>query len=144
MIPKKISKLNLIIFIILLSINQSSLSSPPEIIFSKESGFYDLEFDLILTSTENQKIYYTTDGSDPTNSNTTQEYYQPIKIKDRTSEPNFYSNYEEKENSPTSISIGVGYKKPPYNIDKAMIIRAVIKNSNSFSKIYQKTYFITT
>ena len=40
---------------------------------------------------------------------------------------------------------GLNVKKPPFNVDKAMIIRAVTKNSeNNFSKIFQKSYFITT
>ena len=137
------------LFTILLPLNQSRFLSDKgnnseEIIFSKESGFYDLEFELTLTSKENSNIYYTIDGSDPTNSKTAQEYSEPIKIIDRTSEPNIYSAYDEDENSLTSISRGLRYKKPKFNVDKAMIVRAVSKNSNGYSKIFQHTYFITT
>ena len=139
----------ILLFTILLPLNQSRFLSnqdnnSPEIIFSKESGFYDSEFELTLTSSENSEIYYTIDGSDPTNSTTVQKYSEPIKIIDRTSEPNIYSTYEENEKSPTSISRGIGYKKPKFNVDKAMIVRAVSKNSNGYSKIFQHTYFITT
>ena len=139
----------ILLFTILLPLNQSRFLSnqdnnSPEIIFSKESGFYDSEFELTLTSSENSEIYYTIDGSDPTNSTTVKKYSEPIKIIDRTSEPNIYSAYEENDNSLTSISRGTWYKKPKFNVDKAMIVRAVSKNSNGYSKIFQHTYFITT
>ena len=145
------SRLSLIIclFTILFPLSESRFlsnqdSNSQEVIFSKESGFYDSEFDLTLTSSENSEIYYTIDGSDPTNSETAQKYSEPIKIIDRTSEPNIYSAYEENDNSLTSISRGTWYKKPKFNVDKAMIVRAVSKNSNGYSKIFQHTYFITT
>ena len=139
----------ILLFTILLTLNQSRFLSnqnnnSQEIIFSKESGFYDSEFELILISKENSNIYYTIDGSDPTNSKTAQEYSEPIKIIDRTSEPNIYSAYDEDDNSLTSISRGTWYKKPKFNVDKGMIVRAVSKNSNGYSKIFQHTYFITT
>ena len=114
------------------------------ITFSRDSGFYPTEFTLILTSLDDSPIYYTTDGNDPTNSNTSKVYTEPIKIKDRTEEPNIYSNYDEDENSPISICRGLGYKKPNYLVEKGMIIRAVAKNDQGFSKIYSKSYFITT
>ena len=108
-----VSLLNLVIilFTIVFPINESRFLSnkdinSQEVIFSKESGFYDSEFDLTLTSSENSEIYYTIDGSDPTNSTTVQKYSEPIKIIDRTSEPNIYSAYEENDNSLTSISRG--------------------------------------
>ena len=145
------SRLSLIIclFTILFPLSESRFlsnqdSNSQEVIFSKESGFYDSEFDLTLTSSENSEIYYTIDGSDPTNSETAQKYSEPIKIVDRTSEPNIYSEYQEDEDSPTSISRGTRYKKPPFNVDKAMVVRAVSKNSNGYGKILQHTYFITT
>ena len=138
-----------LLFTILFSLTQPRFlanedSNSPEVIFSKDSGFYDTEFELTLTSPQNYEIYYTVDGSDPTNSESAQKYSEPIKIVDRTSEPNIYSSYEENETSPYSISRGVGYKKPPFNVDKAMIVRAVAKNSNDFGKILQRSYFITT
>ena len=133
---------------ILLPLNQPRFlsnedSNPQEIIFSQESGFYDLEFDLTLTSSGSSEIYYTIDGSDPTNSETAKKYSEPIKIVDRTSEPNIYSAYAEND-SLSSISRGTGYKKPTFNVDKAMIVRAASKNSNGFGKIYQHSYFIKT
>ena len=130
--------------IILLLISIHFISTQEEVIFSQESGFYHTEFLLTLsTSSESSQIFYTEDGTDPTNSITVKEYTEPIKITDRSQENNYYSNYEENLDSPLSISIYYGYKKPPFPIEKAMVIRAVSKKEKSYGKIISKTYFIT-
>jgi len=114
------------------------------IIFSKDSGFYSQEFLLTLSSLdENSKIYYTLDGSDPTTSPSAKEYTEPILIKDRTEEPNYLSNYEEVRDSQLSICLNINYTKPNFLVDKAMIIRTVLRKETGFDKIYDKTYFIT-
>ena len=136
-------KKNILTFEILLII--FSLSYSQDIIFSKESGFYPTEFLLSLSSSnEEAKIYFTIDGSDPTNSNTTKEYIEPILIKDRSNESNIYSDIEENEDSPVSVSRGIGFKKPPFLVDKCMVIRVVAKNNNLYGNITEKVYFITT
>ena len=120
-------------------------SSKEDVIFSKDSGFYDSEFLLRLsTSSEALKIFYTTDGSDPTNSTTSTEYIGPIRIIDRSQEPNIYGNYEEDMDSPYSISYNKNYKKPPFLLEKAMVVRAISKSSNGFSDVVDNIYFITT
>ena len=116
--------------------------SPPK--FSKESGFYDDEFLLILSSTENSEIYYTIDSTDPLNSNSTHLYKEPIKIYDRSSEPNLYSEIGDDPESPLYIAPMGGYNKPKYLLDKAMIIRAFCKNEEGQSKIIDHSYFVTT
>ena len=121
--------------------NKILISSP---IFSNHSGFYNKDFYLSLFTSEQSKIYYTTDGSDPLNSKTSQIYEQPILIYDRTEEPNIYSEYGENENSSISISIGTNYKPPSYPLDKAMVVRAVSKNSYGVSKVVDNIYFVTT
>ena len=68
--------------LLLFSLNNAQDS----ITFSKDSGFYPSDFSLTLTSSNGAKIYYTTDGSDPTNSNTVKEYTGPIQVKDRSNE----------------------------------------------------------
>jgi hypothetical protein len=119
------------------------LIEPP--IFSKESGFYEEEFLLILSSSEGTKIYYTIDGSDPLNSSTSKIYKEPIKIYDRSSEPNFYAEIGEEQNSPLSIgSMGGGYKRPNYLLDKPMVVRACSKNNERNSIVISHTYFVTT
>ena len=115
------------------------------IIFSKDSGFYPEEFLLSLSSLqENSKIFYTLDGSSPISSPSSKEYTEPILIKDRTEKPNNLSNYEEVLNSQLSICLNMNYSKPNFLVDKAMIVRAVLKTETGFDKIYDKTYFITT
>ena len=131
---------NLILIILILGLSYSQ----DIITFSQESGFYPAEFSLSLSSPNNLKIYYTVDGSDPTNSNTAKEYTGPIQIKDRSDEPNIYSDYAEDENSPISVSRGTGYQKPPFLVEKGMVVRAVTKNDQGFSKVVEKSYFITT
>ena len=56
-------KANLYLFIFLLLF--SLYNSQDTITFSQESGFYPNDFTLTLTSSDNSKIFYTTDGSDP-------------------------------------------------------------------------------
>ena len=51
-------------------------------IFSKESGFYNNEFLLTLSSSQRSEIYYTTDSSNPLYSTTVKRYKEPIKIYD--------------------------------------------------------------
>ena len=116
--------------------------NPP--IFSENSGFFENEFMLIISSYEESEIYYTVDGSNPSNSNTSKIYKNPILIYDRSNEPNIYSEYEENDDSPFSITRGMGYKKPNYLLDKPMIVRAIAKNEFGISKIVEKTFFITT
>ena len=113
--------------------------------FSRISGFYQEEFKLKLSSEENTTIYYTLDSTDPKTSPTTQEFKDYILIYDRSSEPNIYSAFCEDEDSPVSISRFHGFKSPQYPVDKAMIVRAVAKNSKGeFSEVASKTYFVTT
>ena len=65
--------------------------------FSQTSGFYDSGFSLELTANEGEKIYYTTDGSDPRTSDTRIEYTAPIEIKDRSNDPNVVSAVPTEE-----------------------------------------------
>ncbi len=66
------------------------ISSPD---FSVESGFYKDGFKLSITAdAEGGKIYYTTDGSDPSDSDTKILYTSPISVVDRTGQPNVICN----------------------------------------------------
>jgi hypothetical protein len=112
--------------------------------FSKESGFYDNEFLLTLSSSQGSEIYYTTDSSNPLNSTTVKRYKEPIKIYDRSSDPNVYAEIGDDENSPLFIGSFGGYKRPKYLIDKAMVIRAYCENEDGTSEIIDNTYFVTT
>lgn len=122
------------------SANASVVSAPT---FSQVSGFYGTDFSLTLNSAFGTTIYYTLDGTDPTTSNTAVQYSGAINVQDRTSQPNIYSRYEEN-NTAQSISNGVGYKQPPFNVEKATVVRAAAKSSDGkFSSVVNQTYFIT-
>ena len=121
--------------------NESKVKPPK---FSRVSGFYPEEFKLRIQSEENTKIYYTLDSTDPTTSETSQEYKDYILIYDRTQEPNDISSIIEDEQSPVSISRDTRYKPPNYPVDKAMIIRAVAKDEDGdYSPVVTKVYFVT-
>ena len=116
--------------------------NPPQ--FSRISGFYPDTFKLKLFSKENYTIYYTVDSTDPRNSSSTIKYKDHILIYDKSSEPNVYSAIGVNDSSPVSIAIQSRFSVPFYPVDKAMIIRAVAKNSDGdFSEIITKTYFVT-
>ncbi|MGN0580325.1 MAG: CotH kinase family protein [Ruminococcus sp.] len=113
--------------------------------FSAQSGFYDTDFKLTLSAENNAAIYYTIDGSDPTDSASAQLYTGAIEVRDRTDQPNLWSAYAENENSPQSVCLGVGYKQPTFNVDKATVVRAAAKSADGiFSDVISQTYFVTT
>lgn len=105
-------------------------------LYSAKSGFYDSEFDLELSATDNEKIYYTLDGSVPTIDS--EEYQGPIRVYNRSSEPNQYRSiqnvqeeYSEKE------EIG---QEP---VDKAFIVRSIAVDAEGrCSEVSTRTFFI--
>ena len=111
---------------------QTSLKEPK---LSRESGFYDEAFDLTITAKAGQKIYYTTDGSEP-DPETSQEYTGPIHIEDSSSRPNVIS-------ARTDLSPGSDYT-PAETVDKAVIIRAAAYDpyGNRISRSVTGSYFI--
>lgn len=104
--------------------------SSPE--FSMESGFYKDEFNLQLHSSDNVKIYYTLDSSDPTEESTL--YTEPIKVYDPSKNPNV-------ANARNDLSIFSNTIKNP--VDKMFIVRAIaISDDGNKSQIITKNYFI--
>ncbi len=104
-------------------------------VFSQESGFYDAEFQLSVTSTEGCRILYTTDGTDPTTSATAQTYNGTLHINNNTNNANQLSAgkdislYEDAD--------------PNFNIDKGHVIRAVCVDADgNFSDVVTKSYYI--
>ena len=112
--------------------------------FWENSGFYDKEFSLTLSCPQDGELFYTTDSSNPLDSTTAQSYKDPIKIYDRSKEPNFYAEMGDNQNSPSYVGSMEQYQRPKYLIDKAMVIRAYCKNKEGNSKVYTNIYFVTT
>lgn len=105
-----------------------------EIIFSHKSGFYKDNFQLEITCNDTKaKIYYTTDGSVPSEASTL--YSQPIALKNRSNEPNVLS-------AKTGTSVGERYT-PREKVTKANVIRAVaVHEDGSTSDILNGTFFV--
>ena len=117
-----------------------------ELIFSKESGFYDDDFELSI-SAPHGTVYYTLDGSEPTRNSI--RYDGPIHITDASKNPNVYSMR-------TDVSTGFlkdliaqystsdpEYRVPDYNVDKCTVVRAVIYlGGESYSDVKTASYFV--
>ena len=108
----------------------------PEIpVFSRNAGFYDDAFSLVLTAPEGCTIRYTTDCSDPCTSETAVKYTEPITIYNNTAEPN-------RESAVQKISdvARVSLRDP---VEKGMIIRAVTVSPDGIcSRVITNGYYI--
>lgn len=104
-------------------------------LFSAEGGFYDAAFELQISDTAGNAIYYTLDGSDPRTSSTAMQYNSGIRIYDNTSEPNKLSAIKDISLRP--------YSAPDYNVDKGIVVRAVSKDSDgNYSAVATNNYFV--
>ncbi len=114
-----------------------TLSKP---VFSKESGFFDSDFDLEISSTEGE-IYYTLDGSNPTSLSA--RYEGPIHICDRSDEENMYASIKE-----CSVALLPyvkrfrGSKAPTEPVLKCTVVRAVvIDKAGNISETETRSFF---
>lgn len=117
-------------------------------IFSKESGFYDDEFELKIYAPTNE-IYYTIDGSDP--DRTSIKYEGAISVQDASKNPNVYSMrtdvtteflHEELEKY-SKEKYRTYYQTPDYLIDKCNVIKAVYYDkAGNCSEIEERVYFV--
>lgn len=105
--------------------------------FSKTSGFYSNPFDLSISTSEKSAIYYTLDGSNPSESSI--RYTAPISINDISSTANTIS--ARTDISPTTSMSSVTAPKNP--VDKAVVIKAVAVDENgNYSDVVTETYFV--
>lgn len=127
----------------------AACGSKPSLTVSHDSGFYETEFELTLTASEGE-IYYTTDGSDPTSSETAMLYELPIRIEDRSADSNVVSAVD-----PVMIAGSFNYVngnrdgfesyiKAPANgaVDKCSVIRAAIKKGGKYYSETGLAYFV--
>ena len=119
-----------------------------ELVFSKESGFYDEPFHLEMFAPIGTEIYYTLDGSEPDDDAIL--YMEPVIIDDATNHENVYSmrtdvvwkgfeesalTYDGKEDPK--------YVSPDYPVDKCTVVRAAYKDADgNFSEIKSASYFV--
>ncbi|MBS7332902.1 MAG: CotH kinase family protein [Weeksellaceae bacterium] len=137
-----------------------SLEKP---ILSHESGFYDDEFNLTISSDDpNATIIYTIDGSEPNINNVngktfnykqsypqyagqqpspllteeikTQVYSNPIRVYDRTSEANFISKFSTSFSSTPYI--------PNHNVVKNFTLKARVVKEDEYSDVVTKVYYV--
>lgn len=100
--------------------------------FNFESGFYDSEFELELTTNSNAKIYYTLDSSIPTTNSIL--YDKPITVVDPSENDNVLKSRDD-------MSIFDNNIKDP--VDKMFVIRAIaISDDGNKSKVITKNYFV--
>lgn len=119
--------------------------------FSAESGVYAQEFDLTL-SAGGDTIYYTMDGSNPADDNSTREKYTaPIPIRDRSGDPNVLSAIDPGLFDSANVRWDRANKKfvstisPPEDskVDKITVVRAVSQDSaGNYSEVQTHTYFV--
>lgn len=117
--------------IIIVSAVRNFLIEGPK--YSENSGFFEDAFQLKIFSFPGVHIYYTLDGSEPTIYS--DEYTQPITIKDASNNPNVYSAI-------TGMSGSFGDYIPDYPIDKATVVKSIAVIGNYQSEVSTAVYFV--
>lgn len=109
-----------------------SLAEP---VFSHESGFYGAPFTLTLEAGSGEKIYYSLDGSEPTEDSLL--YEDGIVIENISDQPNICNAVRRV------VQEWKDYEPSGYPVDKAVIVRAIaINENNQTSKSVTHTYFV--
>lgn len=106
-----------------------------EPVFSHESGFYEEAFFLTLEAEKGQKIYYTLDGSAPTEHS--HVYTEPLLIENISDQPNVCNAVQKV------VQEWRDYTPVTSPVDKAVIVRAVtMDDENRVSDVATNTYFV--
>lgn len=105
-------------------------------VFSVPGGFYGSSIEVKLSGDSDTTIYYTVDGSVPTETST--KYLAPVLVYDRSAEANRYRSIQNvREEYLSHREIG---KEP---VDKAFTLRAVaIDKAGNCSDVVTQSYFI--
>ena len=112
--------------------SESNIIKKDKLAFSVPGGFYDESFRLEITAAEGMTIYYTLDGSEPTNKSII--YKEPIVIDNKSG-----------SNMQYAISEGIDYLKSyqPSSISMGMVVRAIAVDRNGMSsEIENQSYFV--
>ncbi len=117
----------------------SSNETENQLLFSSVGGFFSAPFYLKITSVLGDTVFYTLDGSIPTDSSGI--CVDSLFMDDTYTKPNYYS---EIPTSPEQRLISYhAWESPDANIDKANIVRcASFRNGMRTSEIYTHTYFV--
>ncbi|MBO6137267.1 MAG: CotH kinase family protein [Lachnospiraceae bacterium] len=118
-----------------------SLPVYEEPVFSRESGFYEEEFELEIDSRGGGEIYYTLDGSEPDQSSL--RYDKPIHIKDESGSYSLYASRDDLS-AYTKFDVEEGkYVPEDKAVDKAVIVRAVsCDEEGRMSRVANGVFFI--
>ena len=121
---------------IICSFDREEAEIPDKPVFSSESGFYGGEFELTLTAGEGERIFYSLDGSDPSEKGML--YEDPIHVYDKSTEPAVYRSYPrthydwQYENEPEAEPV-----------DRCFTVKAVtIDGAGRVSDVATGIYFI--
>lgn len=119
--------------------------------FSKDGGVYADAFSLEIKASEGGTIFYTTDGSDPLNSSTRQEYAAAIEITDRSgdanvisaTDPGLFDAAHDKVNADQNGFTTTSVAPDDSAVDKCTVVRAVLQtDAGTYSVTQSQTYFV--
>lgn len=131
-------------------------------LFSHRSGYYDAPFLLELNCNPGESIYYTLDSSEPdpgkissgstaSSPSVTLQYKSPLRIIDRTSEPNNISLIETSKipvqywRTETFGFWGGEWKKPVGSVGKITVVKAVVyRGSYPVTPVYTSSYLVNS
>lgn len=98
---------------------EMKIGNVTEIMFSIPAGFYEETISLAIAAPKGCEIYYTTDGTEPTQES--QKYEEPIRITNRSGSAYTYA---------ASDGIGYEYMCEPKSISMGTVIRAIAVDEN--------------
>lgn len=111
---------------------EKSLKAPD---FSKPSGFYESAFYLSIDASEKETVYYTLDGSIPTE--TSNIYTESLWIENKSAEENRFRSVKNV------VKDWKQYEPDETPADKAVVVRAMAMDSEGrVSEVVTHTYFV--
>lgn len=106
-----------------------------EPVFSKKSGFYENAFELEISAEAGATIYYTLDGSEPTEE--ADIYTGGLYIEEASGNPNVYNSVQNV------VYNWKDYEPSQELVDKAVVVRAVVIDADgNRSETATATYFV--